>query len=388
VHGDVLDEPDETFTLKLRAAVNAVLSDAQATATIVEDDDRPPTMRIASVTPDPRSAPVDSIQIVFSEPVIGLDMSDLTLTRDGGTNLLTASQLFESADGGTTWVLRDLAPITRTAGRYTLALVATGSGITDADGNALAAGDADSWRMYASVAGRRVFYNNSFFDGGSPAADAADDAAVAPDKRALRPGESAGSANVTGYSRGLNGIMVDFAGLPTGASLTAADFVFETGNGAAAAGWRPAPAPAAIIVRRGGGAGGSDRVAVTFADNAIRNTWLRVTVLANSRTGLQTPDVFSFGNLVGNAIDRAGSLGAIPAFRVDAWDLLATRRRPVPDIAPVPLTSPADQNRDGKIDSLDAAIVRMNLSRTLSAGFAASAPPLTRRLDVDAAILA
>ncbi|HZN68098.1 MAG TPA: hypothetical protein VFB66_22625, partial [Tepidisphaeraceae bacterium] len=39
----------------------------------------------------------------------------------------------------------------------------------------------------ATVAGRHVFYNNSAYDGGSPAADARDDGAVAPDKRALLP---------------------------------------------------------------------------------------------------------------------------------------------------------------------------------------------------------
>src|SRR5687768_14015394 len=40
----------------------------------------------------------------------------------------------------------------------------------------------------ATVVGRWVFYNNSAFDGNDPAANAADDAAVAPDKVAALPG--------------------------------------------------------------------------------------------------------------------------------------------------------------------------------------------------------
>ena len=46
---DVLDEPDETFTLTLASPVGAVLADAQATATIV-DDDAPPSLDVADLS--------------------------------------------------------------------------------------------------------------------------------------------------------------------------------------------------------------------------------------------------------------------------------------------------------------------------------------------------
>jgi hypothetical protein len=49
VQGDVLDEDDETFTLKLTSAVNAVIADAQGVGTIT-DDDPTPTLTVADVS--------------------------------------------------------------------------------------------------------------------------------------------------------------------------------------------------------------------------------------------------------------------------------------------------------------------------------------------------
>ena len=89
-----------------------------------------PTVDIVDVR-DPRTAAVDTIKIVFSQRVEGFDISDLTLTRDGGPNLLTGAQTLQSTDGGRTWLLRNLRQLTELPGRYTLTLNATGSGITN-----------------------------------------------------------------------------------------------------------------------------------------------------------------------------------------------------------------------------------------------------------------
>jgi hypothetical protein len=78
------------------------------------------------------------------------------------------------------------------------------------------------------VTGRQVFYNNSAFDRRNPAVNAADLAAVAPDKRALLPGEFWTLANVTTYTKGINGILIELAGA-TPAALTADDFVLTLG---------------------------------------------------------------------------------------------------------------------------------------------------------------
>src|SRR5206468_2490353 len=55
-------------------------------------DTVPPTGNIIAVTPAIRHDPVNAINIVFSEPVANFDLSDLSLTVDGGKNLLTSAQ--------------------------------------------------------------------------------------------------------------------------------------------------------------------------------------------------------------------------------------------------------------------------------------------------------
>jgi hypothetical protein len=216
-------------------------------------------------------------------------------------------------------------------------------------------------RAAASVAGRRIFYNNSAYDGGSPAADTRDDAAIAPDKEVLLPGSTATAANVTNYTRGINGVMVDVAGL--WGDVTPADFTVRVGTGGDPSTWAAGPAPNVCSCRRGQGAGGSDRVTLYWTDGAIRNTWVLITVNATDRTGLAAPEVFYVGNLVGDVV------GAPP--RVDAADLFAVRmgRTQTAD-----LSNPLDLNRDGRVDVLDEMAVRANLSRTLDLITAPGAP--------------
>ncbi|MCK4275191.1 MAG: hypothetical protein KAX78_01670, partial [Phycisphaerae bacterium] len=76
----------------------------------------------------------------------------------------------------------------------------------------------------SAVVGRNIFYNNCYFDGNDPAANAADDAAIATDKTALLPGGTAAFANYTSYWRGVNGVMVDMENAP--GTPTVADFAF------------------------------------------------------------------------------------------------------------------------------------------------------------------
>ena len=217
----------------------------------------------------------------------------------------------------------------------------------------------------AAVAGRHVFYSNSAFDraGG-------DDAAIAPDKRALLPGEAASFANVTSYDRGINGVMVDIQGLPEGVVLTPGEFGARAAYSAAGGSFGPAPQPYAVTVRRGAGVNGSDRVTLYWSDNlptvdgvapAVLNGWLEVTVLANAVTGLAAPDVFRFGNLVG---ETGYPVAAAAGFRVDAFDLARTRAASPWD-PPMWIGSPFDYDRDGDVDGGDVAIVRSNIGRRL-----------------------
>ena len=200
----------------------------------------------------------------------------------------------------------------------------------------------------ATVVGRRVFYNNSAFDGWNAAANAADDAAIAADKQALRPGETASFANYTSFSRGLNGIMIDVAALA--GTPRAADFTFRVGPGFSGT-WQTAPAPRSIVVRPAAGVGGSSRISVTWADGAIRGTWLEVTVRATAATGLGVADVFLFGNTIGevgnSATDAIVSAEDVRLVTANATDtaLIASRY---------------DINRDGRVNSADRTLVSLN----------------------------
>ena len=337
-------------------------ADAQA-------DTTPPTADMIDVTPNPRRAPVDSITIVFTEPVSGFDLSDVRLSRDGTLgNLLTAAQTLTTADN-VTWTVGNLSAITAEPGYYAANLRAA-SGIVDAAGNALVAAPSAFWTTLPPVwvVGRSVFYNNSSYDGNTPGIDAADAGAIATDKQALIPGRAVSAANYTNYTRGINGLMIDLTGRWTGQPLTADDFAFKVGSTPGGADWIDAPAPSAIDDRPtglpGNELGGPERVTFVWPDGAIRNAWLQVTVKANDRTALAEPHVFYFGNLAGDTGD-----GAITAV-VNALDLAAVKRALN---TPADVTSRLDFDRSGRINALDLAAVKSNLNRSLSLQGAAPA---------------
>ena len=205
----------------------------------------------------------------------------------------------------------------------------------------------------AQIAGRHIFYNNCYFDGDDPTANAADDAAIATDKKVLLDGQVATFANYTSYARGINGIMVDIAnlaGIPT-----ASDFAFKVGNDNIPSGWATGPAPASIAVRPGAGASGSDRVTLIWADNAIEKQWFEVTVLATANTGLSSDDVFYFGN-------APGETGNSPSdAKVTPTDEIAVRNNPhTLGINPATIDDTCDFNRDRKVGPTDAVICRNN----------------------------
>jgi hypothetical protein len=149
----------------------------------------------------------------------------------------------------------------------------------------------------AEIVGRRIFYNNSQMDGADPAAGAADDGAIASEKRVMMPGGLPGPVNLSNYWRGINGVMIDIAdmsGVPT-----AADFSVRVGDPAAPGGWIDGPAPS-VSVRGGQGTDGSDRVTLIWPDGAIVDQWVEVTVAAAGNIGLVSEDVFYFGNIAGD----------------------------------------------------------------------------------------
>jgi hypothetical protein len=219
----------------------------------------------------------------------------------------------------------------------------------------------------STVVGRSLFYNHSAYDGNDSAANAADDGAIS-NKTALLPGQSASSANYSGFAGGINGIMIDVASLPTGSVPTADSFSFKVGAAGDPGTWTDAPIPT-ISVRTGAGTGGSDRITLTWADGAIVNQWLQVTVNADAFTGLATPDVFYFGNLVGDVGNNDGS----PAAMVSATDVAAVRSA---SFAPVTPDTAADFNKDGLVNAADTTIVKANVTHSIALFPAPAAPPV------------
>ncbi|HVT80172.1 MAG TPA: NosD domain-containing protein [Phycisphaerae bacterium] len=200
-----------------------------------------------------------------------------------------------------------------------------------------------------TVAARRIFYKGSVFQ------LAGDDVAIAPDKFPLFPGQLAGSANYTSYSLGINGLMVDITGSPSG--IVPADFSFAVGNDNFPDLWTPVATAPTLNVRPGAGAGGSTRVEILFPDGLIKNQWLQVTVHANVHTGLAAPDTFYFGN----AIAEAGNSPSDA--KVNATDELAARFAATTSAG---ITNAMDYNRDGKVDGADIALARANYTYFLN----------------------
>ena len=187
-----------------------------------------------------------------------------------------------------------------------------------------------------TVVDRRVLYGNSSF---------ADDAAIATNKFALRPGASATFANYSSYHLGINAIVVDAANFPQDPTL--GDFEFRTGNSNDLAGWSLISA-SSVAVSDGAGLLGSKRIRVFFADHQIENEWVQVTVRATANTGLTAPDVFYFGSVVGDTGDSSSHT------LVNAFDLNGVRSH----AGTADINSPYDFDRNQLVDGADFAAAR------------------------------
>jgi hypothetical protein len=181
------------------------------------------------------------------------------------------------------------------------------------------------------------------------------------------PGETATFANYSSYSLGINGVMIDVAGLA--GTPTADDFAFHVGNGGHPNSWTPVAAEPTITVRPGEGADGSDRVVITFDDGAVANQWLEVAMFATARTGLPETDLFYFGNAVAEAGDSTEDA------KVNVADMLLARNNPRTFLDPAPIDFAYDYNRDGRVNATDMLLARNNPTNFLNALKLIDVPP-------------
>jgi hypothetical protein len=196
---------------------------------------------------------------------------------------------------GSTWTL-DVSSAGLAAGIYTYYAVASdGNGLKSAAVSALVTINP----LPATVVARQLFLNDSALDGNDAAANDSDDHAIVSDVTPLLPGDDSVSGHVSGYSKGINGIMIDISNLALPGALTTDDFEFRMGTSGDAASWDLAPLPSQLAIRQL--AGGVERVTLTWADGSIVGKWLRVTVKGDTQTGLAGDDVFYFGSLPGDS---------------------------------------------------------------------------------------
>lgn len=132
---------------------------------IVVDISPPAVTRILPITPNPRTISLASIDVDFSEAIdlATFDWQDITLRRDGGSNLVTSGVSVERVAGtSATYRIQGLGPLTTANGAYTLSLDATG--VADAAGNLGIGSSSVSWLMDSTNAFLKGSIHGRIFD--------------------------------------------------------------------------------------------------------------------------------------------------------------------------------------------------------------------------------
>lgn len=195
---------------------------------------------------------------------------------------------------------------------------------------------------------RSIFYNESGFDGSG------DSDAIAPDKAFLREGETATFNNYTSYVHGINGLVVDLNN-GDASSISENDFEFKFGNEDNVDNWLTLSPNVTLTVDAGQGTDGSDRVLLEFGNGEITNGWLQVRVKASATTGLDTDNVFYFGNAIGETGNDPGN--AI----VNLSDIALTRSNQT-GFSTTDVLDLYDFNRDARVNLADVSLARSNQS--------------------------
>jgi len=112
------------------------LASGPSEPTTVVVDSVSPTATVLPLGGSPLLAPVSQMTLIFSEPVRGFGLANLSLTADGGPNLLGPGQTLTTTDYQT-FVLHNLASLTDATASYRLTLITNGGTITDIAGNPL-----------------------------------------------------------------------------------------------------------------------------------------------------------------------------------------------------------------------------------------------------------
>ncbi|XZE21575.1 DVUA0089 family protein [Pirellulaceae bacterium SH449] len=212
------------------------------------------------------------------------------------------------------------------------------------------------------IVGQWIYYKGSAFaqEGANVQAALSTDSSAA--RRLLRASDSSQQTtfqNVSNYTRGINGIVFDVAGL-TGEALEVSDFQFRVGKTGDPNSWAAAPDPTLIHITPGTETIPA-RVRIEWEDNAIMNTWLQIVIRANEQTGLNRPEVFYLGHADGEVN------GDGPNMRVTNADVLAVRQA-VSSVL-VSIDDVRDVNKDRRVTNADVLYIRQRVSSAVVLGY-------------------
>ncbi|MEQ1826615.1 MAG: right-handed parallel beta-helix repeat-containing protein [Pirellula sp.] len=206
------------------------------------------------------------------------------------------------------------------------------------------------------VAGRSIYYKGSdYSNSGANIPAALDSSPVNKLLRATDDPQPLTTDNVINYGLGLNGIVLDVAGLVS-SSLSLSDFTFRTGGTNNPSGWGLGPNPNLIHVTPGN-ATTPARVRLEWPNNAIQNTWLQIIVHANANTGLAQREVYYVGHAM------AEISGGGPSLRVTAADLSSVQSAISNQI--VSVNDLRDINKDRRVTAADLSAVQSRISNTV-----------------------
>lgn len=172
--------------------------------------------------------------------------------------------------------------------------------------------------------------------------------------------------NLINSSRGINGVSFSLQDNGAGVGdLSPNDFVFQMSpqgafdqNANPASGWELAPAPTSLFLSGGPPKEIVTQVDIRWADNAIQNRWLRITILANANTGLAEPEVYYLGHLLGETTGPSD----IGVYTIAFSDITPIRSQ-VGSV--VDSGSIADIDKNGTVAFADISAMRPNVGTQL-----------------------
>ena len=129
--------------------IRATATDAQGGVSaptanlLITVDTTAPT--ISSTTINAQASPMAQVTFTFSDAVYGVSLASLSLSRNGGPNLLTGSEILTDSGDHKSFTLAGLTALDSSPGRYVLTYTATGSGVTDAAGNPVTTSATVTW---------------------------------------------------------------------------------------------------------------------------------------------------------------------------------------------------------------------------------------------------